>query len=173
MSYNFKEAMEILERTPATLQSLLGGLSDEWIYSNEGEGTWSPFDVVGHLIDGENYAWLPRIELILSSNTSKDFHSFDRFNHLQQNIDKTLDQLLNEFTERRVSSLEKLKTLIHPDTDLTLTGNHPEFGSVTLEQLLATWTAHDLSHLAQITRIMANRYKVDVGPWKVNLRVMK
>jgi uncharacterized damage-inducible protein DinB len=173
MSYRFDEAVEVLERTPGTLGSLLRGLSDEWVYANEGEGSWSPFDVVGHLIDGENNAWLPRIELILSNNESKDFQAFDRFNHLQLNKGKTMEQLLDEFTELRAKSIEKLKKIIQPDTNLTLTGNHPEFGSVTLEQLLATWTAHDLSHIAQITRVMANRYKIDVGPWKVNLRVMK
>lgn len=173
MVYQFNEAIEVLERTPDTLRSLLSGLSDDWIFSNEGEDTWSPFDVVGHLIDGERDNWIQRIEVILSNNENKDFPPFDRFSHLQLNVGKTMEQLLSEFAELRQGNLEKLKTLILPDTDLHQTGIHPQFGSVTLGQLLATWTAHDLSHIAQITRVMANRYKEDVGPWKVNLRVMK
>jgi hypothetical protein len=172
MVYQFHEAMEVLERTPDTLKCLLSGLSDEWIFSNEGENTWSPFDVVGHLIDGERDNWIQRVEVILSNNENKDFPAFDRFTHLQLNIGKTMEQLLTEFTELRQTNLEKLRTLISPETDLNQTGIHPQFGSVTLGQLLATWTAHDLSHIAQIARVMAKRYQEDVGPWKVNLRVM-
>jgi hypothetical protein len=173
MNFKVEEAIEILERTPQTISSLLSGLSDEWIFSNEGESTWSPFDVVGHLIEAEKFNWIPRIEIILSKGESETFPPFDRFSQLNQNADKNLDQLLVEFTELRKKNIEKLKTLIHPHTNLEQTGVHPDFGVVRLREQLSTWTAHDLSHFAQITRVMANRYYEDVGPWKKYLRIMK
>ncbi|HYK74834.1 MAG TPA: DinB family protein [Pseudoneobacillus sp.] len=172
MNFKIEEALEILERTPNTLSSLLSGLSEEWIFSNEGESTWSPFDVVGHLIESEKYNFIPRTEMILSKGESEAFPPFDRFSQLRQNTDKTMEQLLHEFAEWRQQNLEKLKMLIQPHTELETTGVHPDFGTVRLRQLLATWTAHDLSHIAQITRVMGNRYKEDVGPWKANLRIM-
>lgn len=172
MSFKIVEAIEILERTPMTLVSLLSGLSDDWIYSNEGESTWSPFDVVGHLIEAEKYNWIPRIEIILSKGESEIFPSFDRYNQLSQNPEKTMNQLLSEFAESRQKSLEKLTTIIHPHTNLEQTGIHPDFGIVKLREQLATWAAHDLSHTAQITRVLANRYKENVGPWKAYLRIM-
>ncbi|WP_442598687.1 DinB family protein [Neobacillus sp. D3-1R] len=173
MNFKIEEAIEILERTPKTLHSLLSGLSDTWIYANEGESTWSPFDVVGHLIESEKYNIVPRIELILSKGEAVTFQPFDRFSQIALNKEKTIDQLLQEFSELREKNIEKLKMLIRHDTDLEQTGVHPDFGAVKLGNLLATWPAHDLSHIAQITRVMAGRYKEDVGPWKANLRVMK
>lgn len=172
MNFKIDEAIEILERTPNTLSSLLSGLSDEWIFSNEGESTWSPFDVVGHLIEAEKYNFIPRIEMILSKGESETFQPFDRFSQLRQNAEKSMDQLLNEFAELRQQNLEKLKMIIQPHTDLEKTGVHPDFGIVRLREQLATLTAHDLSHIAQITRVMANRYLEDVGPWKAYLRIM-
>jgi uncharacterized damage-inducible protein DinB len=172
MNFKIEEAIEILERTPQTLSSLLTGLSDEWIFSNEGESTWSPFDVVGHLIEAEKYNWIPRIEMIVSIGESETFPPFDRFSQLQQNTEKSINQLLNEFAELRQQNLEKLKTIVTKQTNLDQTGIHPDFGVVKLSEQLATLTAHDLSHIAQITRIMANRYRDDVGPWKAYLRIM-
>jgi uncharacterized damage-inducible protein DinB len=173
MNFKVEKAIEILERTPQTLSSLLIGLSDEWIFSNEGESTWSPFDVVGHLIEAEKYNWIPRIEMILTKGESETFPPFDRFSQLHQNTEKTIEQLLNEFAELRQQNLEKLKTMITAQTNLDQTGIHPDFGVVKLSELLATLATHDLSHIAQITRVMANRYRDDVGPWKSYLRIMK
>lgn len=173
MNFKIEEAIEILERTPRTLSSLLSGLSDEWIFAKEGESTWCPFDVVGHLIEAEKYNWIPRIEMILTKGESEIFPPFNRFSQLEQNSEKTLDELLNEFVVLRNKNLEKLKTIILRGTNLEQTGVHPDFGVVTLREQLSTWTVHDLSHLAQITRVMAQRYKADVGPWKAYLRIIK
>ncbi|MFD2445282.1 DinB family protein [Bacillus sp. CGMCC 1.16607] len=172
MNFKFNEAIEILERTPRALSNLLSGLSSEWIFSNEGEGTWSPFDVVGHLIEAEKYLWIPRVEMILSKGESESFPPFDRWSQLLLNSEKTMDPLLSEFEELRQKNLEKIKMTYHPHINLEQTGKHPEFGVVKLRELLATWSAHDLSHTAQIIRVLANRYKEDVGPWKANLRIM-
>jgi hypothetical protein len=173
MNFKIEEAIEILERTPQTLSSLLTGLSNEWIYSNEGESTWRPFDVVGHLIEAEKYNWIPRIEMILTKGESETFPPFDRFSQLRQNKEKTINQLLSEFTILRQQNLETLKAIVTEQTNLNQTGIHPDFGVVKLSEQLSTWTTHDLSHIAQITRIMANRYHDDVGPWKTYLRIMK
>jgi hypothetical protein len=173
MNFKIEEAIEILERTPLTLSSLLTGLSDEWIFSNEGESTWSPFDVVGHLIEAEKYNFIPRIEMILTKGESETFPPFDRFSQIRQNSEKTVDQLLVEFAEIRLKNLEELKAIIQLNTNLEQRGVHPDFGVVRLREQLSTWTAHDLSHIAQIVRVMANRYKEDVGPWKAYLRIMK
>jgi uncharacterized damage-inducible protein DinB len=173
MNFKIEEAIEILERTPLTLSSLLTGLSNEWIFSNEGESTWSPFDVVGHLVEAEKYNWIPRIKMILTKGESETFPPFDRFSQLSQNKEKTINQLLSEFAKLRQQNLETLKTIVTGQTNLNQTGIHPDFGVVKLSEQLSTWTAHDLSHIAQITRIMANRYHNDVGPWKTYLRIMK
>jgi uncharacterized damage-inducible protein DinB len=173
MNFKIDEAIEILERTPQTLSSLLTGLSNEWIFSNEGESTWSPFDVVGHLIEAERYNWIPRIEMILTKGESETFPPFDRFSQLRQNKEKTINQLLNEFAKLRQQNIETLKTIVTEQTNLNQTGIHPDFGVVKLSEQLSTWTVHDLSHIAQITRILANRYQDDVGPWKAYLRILK
>jgi hypothetical protein len=167
-----EEAVEILECTPRTLRSLLSGLSEDWIFSDEGESTWSPFDIIGHLIEADKFNWMPRIEMIISKGQSEIFPPFDRFSQLRQNSKKSPDQLFYEFSEIRQQNLEKLKSIITNGTSLEQTGVHPEFGVVRLRELLSTWTVHDLSHIAQITRVMANRYKEDVGPWKTYLRIM-
>ncbi|WLD93957.1 DinB family protein [Alkalihalobacillus sp. AL-G] len=172
MQFKLDEAIEILSRTPFTLNSMVGGLSEQWISSNEAEGTWSAFDVVGHLIDGEINNWIVRIEIILKEGTEKDFPPFDRFEHVERNKKKSLDQLLEEFNSLREENLKRLRTLIVNESDYTLKGIHPEFGEVTLHQLLSTWVVHDLTHIAQISRVMAHRYKEDVGPWKAYLRIL-
>jgi len=173
MKFQVDEAIEILERTPRVLSTFLLGLSNSWSDSNEGEATWSAFDVVGHLIEGEKYNWIPRIETIILKGQTESFPPIDRFSQLHTNSAKTMEHLLSEFTEHRMKSLERLSELIDSHSDFTQTGLHPDFGSVTLSEQISTWVAHDLDHIAQIVRVMAKRYKVDVGPWEAYLRVMR
>lgn len=172
MNFNLNNCIEILSRTPAVLDSLLGGLSDEWIHNNEGEATWSPFDIVGHLIHGDKTDWIPRMKVILSDGPDKKFDPFDRFAQFEASKGKNIRQLLDEFKALRKKNIEILKSKNLDAQDLSKTGIHPEFGEVRLEQLLATWTAHDLSHLAQITRVMARQYTREVGPWKQYLPIL-
>ncbi|MGC4040962.1 MAG: DinB family protein [Flavobacterium sp.] len=172
MKFDLNKSIEILERTPRVLKTLLDGLSDEWIDNNEGGESWSPYDVIGHLIHGEKTDWLVRTEQILSDNTDKTFAPFDRFAQFELSKGKSLSQLLNEFELLRKENLHQLKSKAITTGDLTKTGNHPSFGEVTLEQLLATWVAHDLGHLAQIARVMAKQYKDEVGPWREFLPIL-
>lgn len=172
MNFNLNNCIEILSRTPAVLDSLLGGLSDEWIHNNEGEATWSPFDIVGHLIHGDKTDWIPRMKVILSDGPDKKFDPFDRFAQFEASKGKNIRQLLDEFKALRKENIGILKSKNLDAQDLSKTGIHPEFGEVRLEQLLATWTAHDLSHLAQITRVMARQYTREVGPWKHYLPIL-
>lgn len=173
MKYNIIEAVEILSRTPFTLESLLSGLSDNWIYQNEGPDTWSPYDVLGHLIHGEKTDWIPRTKIILSDLEDKTFVPFDRF--AQLNADKSLPikSLLSEFKTLRIENLETLKSLDISSIDLAKKGNHPALGPVTLSELLATWVTHDLGHIVQIARVMSMQYKNEVGPWKAYLGGLK
>ncbi|MEO5778127.1 MAG: DinB family protein [Flavobacterium sp.] len=165
MEFNLSKSIEILERTPQVLTTLLSGLSNEWIQNNEGEETWSPYDVIGHLIQGEKTDWIVRTEIILSNEADKNFALFDRFAQFEESKGKTISDLLNEFQELRTKNLIALQSRqITPD-DLQQTGIHPAFGEITLENLLATWVAHDLGHIAQIARVMAKQYKNEVGPW--------
>lgn len=159
------KAVEILEQTSKTLNSFLKNLSDEWIYCNEGDNTWSAFDIVGHLIHGEKTDWMTRIHLILDASEDNTFKPFDRFAQFEASKGKTLNQLLNEFETLRIQNLKKLKALNLTQDQLSLKGTHPELGKVTLSQLLATWVTHDLGHIAQISRVMAKQYKTEVGPW--------
>lgn len=165
MKFSIDSSIEILERTPQVLISLLNGLSDEWIKNNEGEETWSAFDIVGHLIYGEKTDWIVRMNIILSDNSDKTFSDFDRFAHFKESKGKTISQLLNEFKDLRNKNLTVLKSLELKSDDLKKSGIHPSFGEVTLKQLLSTWVAHDLGHIAQISRVMAKQYKEEVGPW--------
>ncbi len=172
MDFDLNDALAVLERTPAVLRALLTGLSERWTHRNEGPATWSPFDVVGHLIDGEETDWMGRARIILAQGPDRRFEPFDRFRHLGVNEGKSLEQLLDRFAELRVRNLEELKALNPGRQQLRLTGEHPEFGSVTLEQLLATWVAHDLGHIAQISRVMAKQYREALGPWEAYLPVL-
>jgi hypothetical protein len=171
MVFKVNEAIEVLERTPVVIEQMLGGLSSSWIMNNEGPDTWSPYDVVGHLIHGEKTDWIPRTEIILSDG-NKRFTPYDRFAQFKESKDKSLQQLLTEFKELRKQNMACLKSKGLTEDDLCKTGIHPEFGEITLKQLLATWVAHDLSHINQITRVMAKQYKHEVGPWKAYLPVM-
>lgn len=172
MNFNLNASIEILERTPLVLNSLLNGISNDWIQNNEGENTWSPFDIMGHLIHGEKTDWMARLEIILSDASSKTFAPFDRFAQFEESKGKTISQLLKEFEDLRKQNLSILKSKNITPKDLQLTGIHPTFGTVTLEHLLATWVAHDLGHIAQICRVMAKQYKNEVGPWREYLPIM-
>jgi hypothetical protein len=172
-SYDLGEAIAVLERTPGVLDTLLSGLPDAWTTTaSEGAGTWSAFDVVGHLIDGETMDWMTRVRIILEQGQDRRFEPFDRFRHLTRNSGRTLDALLAEFRLLREENLDALRALGITTDQLQLTGEHPAFGSVRLEQLLATWVTHDLGHIAQITRVMAKRYRDAVGPWQAYLPVL-
>lgn len=172
MKYDINNALEILEQTPKTVYSLLSPLSDEWIFCNEGNATWSAFDIVGHLIHGEKTDWIPRMNIILSDSDNKIFKPFDRFAQFENSKGKLMSQLLNEFSELRQTNLKFLKSLNLTKVQLELKGIHPELGEVTLYQLLATWVVHDLGHLAQISRVMAKQYKTEVGPWAAYLPIL-
>lgn len=171
MEFDLMKGMAILERTPAVVRDLLRDLPPDWTSTNEGLDTFSPFDIVGHLIDGEETDWIPRLRIILAQGPDRRFVPFDRFRH-QRAAPQTLSQRMDRFAELRRANLAELKKLDVKPAHLSLTGEHPELGTVTLSQLLATWVAHDLSHLAQITRVMAKQYKQAIGPWIRYLPVM-
>jgi len=173
VTFDLELGVAVLERTPRVLDVLLLGLPDEWTRANEGPDTWSPFDVVGHLIDGELTDWMVRVGVILSQNPNRRFEPFDRFHHLTRNRSRQLPELLAEFRELRNNNLRELRALKLTAAQLRLDGEHPAFGRVTLEQLLATWVAHDLGHIAQITRVMAKQYREAVGPWEAYLPVLR
>ncbi len=173
MTFSLDKSLEILERTPAVLSALLSGLSDEWTMQNECGETWSPFDVVGHLIHGEQTDWIPRMKHILELGTSEPFESFDRFAQFEVSKGKTLEQLLEDFTRLRNENLRILKLTRLDEDALCKQGIHPALGAVTLKQLLSCWTVHDLGHIAQISRVMAKQYSLEVGPWKAYLGVLK
>jgi len=173
MTYSIEKALEILERTPKVLSTLLEGISEEWIRNNEGENTWSPYEVVGHLIHGEKTDWIPRAKVILSNSDNKTFIPFDRFAQNNEDQDKTIGVLLQEFKERRVANIAELKSLNIDENKLFEMGIHPELGDVNLKELLSTWVVHDLGHISQISRVMAKQYKGEVGAWKEYLGILK
>ena len=172
MNFILHDGIAVLERTPHVLEALLSGLPEDWTTGNEGTDTWSPFDVVGHLIDGELTDWMTRLRIILKQGANRRFEPFDRFRHITRNKGRTLSGLLAEFRQLRQKNLGELRALNLTAVQLQLLGEHPEFGGVTLEQLLATWVAHDLGHIAQITRVMAKQYRDAVGPWEAYLPVL-
>jgi uncharacterized damage-inducible protein DinB len=172
MQFSLTKSIEILERTPETLRHLLDNISEDWTFANEGEQTWSAYDVIGHLIHGDKTDWLTRAELILSDKVDKKFIPFDRFAQFENNKGKSLTQLLNEFNEIRIANIENLRKLSISASDLNKTGIHPKFGQVTLSQLLSTWVVHDLDHISQISRVMARQYKNEVGPWIEYLKIL-
>jgi DinB family protein len=171
-SFVMEEAIAILSRTPLTLNALLRDLPDGWILAHEGGDTWSPFDVVGHLIHGERTDWLPRVKIILESGEAQDFDKFDRLAQFAESTGRTLASLLDEFATLRRANLQDLAALHLTDADLHRRGRHPALGIVTLRQLLATWVAHDLDHVVQISRVLAKQYSEEVGPWRAYLRII-
>jgi len=172
MDFDLDESTEVLSRTPGTLRVLLGGLGDPWIRATEGPETFSPFDVVGHLIDGEETDWILRARIILARGPEPRFEPYDRFRHWERNRDRSLESLLDEFTRLRSANLETLRSWKLQATDLDLPGIHPTLGRVTLRQLLAAWVVHDLGHMTQVARAMAKQYREAVGPWVPFLAVL-
>ena len=173
MTFRFEDALPVLERTPPVLRELLLGLPPTWTDAVEGPDTWSPFDVVGHLIHGERSDWMPRVEHILQHGETVTFPRFEREAMFVESKGQSLPELLDTFADLRAESLAHLSALGLTDADLDRRGTHPEFGSVTMGQLLATWTAHDLGHLAQVTRVMARQYTETVGPWRAYLSLLR
>ncbi len=172
MEQNLEQTISLLTRTPAVLDTLLRDMPETWTMSNEGENTWTAYDVIGHLVHGERTDWMPRARMILQSGETRTFEPFDRLGQTRESQGKSLGQLLDEFRRLRSESLRDLRALNLQPKDLDLRGLHPVFGPVTLSQLLATWAAHDLTHLHQISRIMAHQYRDAVGPWSQFLGVL-
>ncbi|PYI51005.1 DinB family protein [Paenibacillus flagellatus] len=173
MPFQIQEAIEVLERTPQTLETFLAGLSDGWLACREGEGTWNVSEVIGHLIEGEKSNWVPRLEFILREGESKPFPAFDRHSHLKEEPEKPIGQKLHEFKTIRARNIAKLQELVGDARQLERTGMHPAFGTVKVRELLSAWVVHDLTHIAQIVRVMAERYRTDVGPWSQYLGILK
>jgi hypothetical protein len=173
MEFNLDKSLEIIRQTPYTLKRMLDGLSDEWTRQGGGPDDWSPYDVLGHLIHGENTDWIARADIILAQGENKNFVPFDRLAQFEESKGKTLDDLLTEFAYARNANIEKVVRWQLTDKQLDLTGIHPTFGEVTLRQLLATWVVHDLNHIRQIVRFMARKYDEAVGPWKEYLTILK
>jgi len=171
-AFDLHSCAHILERTPRVLRALLDGIGPEWQTATEGEGTWSPVDVLGHLIHGERTDWIPRARIILAQGGDRRFAPFDRSAQFHESAGKSVAGLLEEFDVLRRESLATLRGWQLTETHFELRGVHPEFGEVTLRQLLATWVAHDLGHLVQVARTMAKRYRDAVGPWRKYLSVM-
>jgi hypothetical protein len=170
--FSVDDAVPLLARTPHTLDAWLRDLPDCWTKANEGADTWTPFDIVGHLIHGERTDWMPRARLILAEGDSRPFEPFDRFAQFTASAGKTLPEMLDEFTQLRASNVDELVSLRLTGAQLDRAGRHPALGAVTLRQLLATWVAHDLDHVMQIARVLANQYADEVGPWRAYLRVI-
>ncbi|HEY0430033.1 MAG TPA: DinB family protein [Pyrinomonadaceae bacterium] len=173
MKFQIEQAVEILSRTPETVKSMLGNLSEDWTKSADNAGDWSPFDVVGHLIHGDETDWIPRAEIILAQSENPEFEPFDRFAQFEKSHGKTLSELLETFARLRRESLEKLKKMNLTPEQLKLKGIHPELGEVNLEQLLATWAVHDLTHIRQIATVLAKKYAENVGVWREYLSILK
>ncbi len=171
MEFYLEQGIPILERTPAVISTLLEDLPEDWTQVDEGPDTWSPRQVVAHLINGERTDWIPRARIILQQGKYRRFDPFDRFADL--NTPRPLKELLEEFDQLRSQNVATLRGWNLKEKDMELTGDHPEFGSVTMRQLLATWVVHDLSHIAQITRTMARAYTAAVGPWTAYFRVLQ
>lgn len=171
MDFNLDDALAVLERTPATLSALLSGLGPIWILATEGEGTWSPFDVVGHLIHGERTDWIPRARHILAGDP-RPFEPFDRNAQFADSRGKGLNELLETFARLRAENVAELRALRLSPPEMERKGQHPELGIVTLRQLLATWVVHDLDHIGQIARVMAKAYRDEVGPWRAYLSIL-
>jgi hypothetical protein len=173
MAHDLQQTIALLARTPAALDAFLRDLPESWTNRNEGEKTWSAFDIVGHLIHGERTDWIPRAKLILQFGESRAFEPFDRWAQERESRGKSLSQLLDEFARLRAENLDQLRAMKISQEDLAKRGTHPRLGLVTLSELLATWAAHDLTHLHQLSRVMAHQYREAVGPWTKFLGVMQ
>ena len=172
MNFNLDKSIQILERTPATLLAMLAGIDEDWTSQNEGSETWSAFDIIGHLVHGEKTDWITRTKIILEQGENRTFDSFDRFAQIETSKGKSLAFLLEEFMVLRAENLKTLASMEISEDQLNLKGIHLELGEVTLRELLSTWTAHDLGHIAQIARVMAKQYKDQVGPWQQYIPIL-
>ena len=173
IEFSLDGTIAILDRTPATLNALLRGVPGMWACGREGKDTWSAFDIVGHLIFGERTDWMPRVRIILENGEARPFDAFDRFGQFKESEDKPLDQLLDDFASLRAENVGALRKLNLQPKDLTRRGRHPALGVVTLSELLATWSVHDMTHLHQLSRVMAHQYRDAVGPWSAYLGVLQ
>jgi hypothetical protein len=173
MDFSLAEATGVLTRTPATLNALLRGLPNTWVRCNEGKDTWSAFDILGHLIFGERTDWMPRVRIVLENGEARPFDPFDRFAQSTGSQDQSLEQLLDDFARLRKENLTALQALNLQPEDLSRRGRHPALGVVTLSELLAAWTVHDLTHVHQLSRLMAHQYRDAVGPWSAYLGVLQ
>jgi hypothetical protein len=172
MEFDLAAGTAILERTPHTMRAMLTGLSTSWTEATEGPETWSPYDIVGHLIHGERTDWIPRARIILAQGPQRRFTPFDRFAQFRESQGKSLANLLDEFTRLRAENLTALTRWRLTNEQLALEGEHPELGRVTLRQLLAAWVTHDLGHIAQASRVMAKQYTDAIGPWRAYLTIV-
>ena len=172
MNFDLNQAISVLEKTPSVLKQLLGSLSQEWTHKNEGRDTWSPYDVLGHLIHGEQTDWMPRLEIILNEDENKTFEPYDRFAQFNGSKGKSMGDLLDKFDLLRKKNIRTLKTKYLMTHDLGKEGVHPELGPVTLRQMLSAWVVHDLGHIAQVSRVMAKQYKDEIGPWTQYLTIV-
>ena len=171
--FSLAEATAVLTRTPTILNTLLRGLPSFWVRCNEGKDTWNAFDIVGHLIVGERTDWMPRVRIVLENGEARPFDPFDRFEQLKESQKKSMEQLLDDFARLRTENLAALRALNLQPGDLTRRGRHPALGVVTLSELLATWVVHDLTHMHQLSRVMAHQYRDAVGPWSAYLGVLQ
>ena len=172
MNFSLPKSLEILERTPNVLKAMLSGINEAWTDKNEGEGTWSVKEVVAHLIVCEETNWIVRANIILSGNTNLTFVPINMTAHFELSREHSLNALMEEFTRIRTENIKTLINLNITEQDFTTTAIHPKLGEINLQQLIATWVTHDLSHLNQITRVMAKQYKQDVGPFIQFLRIL-
>jgi hypothetical protein len=172
MDFDLTTGIAVLERTPQTLRAMLDGLPAAWTDATEGPDTWSPYVIVGHLIHGERTDWIARAQIILAQGPDRRFTPYDRFAQFDESKGKSLADLLDEFARLRAENLATIAGWRLTDAQLDLTGEHPEFGSVTLRQLLATWVTHDLGHIAQTARVMAKQYREAIGPWRAYLPIV-
>ncbi|KAA3625776.1 MAG: DinB family protein [Flavobacterium sp.] len=173
MNFKIEQAIALLERTPNVLKTLLSGLPDDWTHKNEGGNSWSPFDVVGHLVHGERTDWIPRTFIIMNDSDQKTFQPYDRFAQFEESKGKSIEDLLEEFESLRRSNLEQLKGFELTESDLQRSGIHPSLGPVSLQNLLSAWVVHDQGHIAQISRVLAKQYKDKVGPWTKYMTILK
>jgi hypothetical protein len=173
MTHHLQDTIALLTRTPSALDALLRDMPESWTLRNEGGDTWSAFDVIGHLIHGERTDWMPRLKLILASGDSRPFEPFDRLAQKKESADKSLTALLDEFASARARNLRELRSMDLRAEDFARQGRHPALGVVTISQLLATWAVHDLTHLHQLSRVLAHQYQDLVGPWSAYLGVLK
>jgi len=172
MVYQLKDALEILERTPKVLSSLLLGVSKQWTQNNEGNESWSPYDVIGHLVHGEKTDWMPRLEIVLDNGSNKTFEPYDRFAQFKMSKGKDISQLLKEFETLRQQNLNTLRSKNLTSKDFIKTAIHPSLGTIELKNMLAAWVVHDLGHIAQVSRVMAKQYSEEIGPWKQYLTIV-